>query len=896
MPKVLERDPSWLARPAPGFQLFHHAQSPTTGSSTRASGSDGPSRKIAHRGAEVFFAVGTELRWGDLNLLRDAGEEFERKYGRYGAQASVGEEVQTQQSYRLLKTNVARPITQLSVSPSGEFLVILTSHTCHVAVLPGSSHLRSVDKSPLRVKTFQVGPTAHVLEQSPLMSALWHLLSPTGNCLVTITKDSCVRLWELDRENRSTFDEPSLAVDLKKLANATSAQVDVSTNEYGMNQGFSPDAVEMQVAAACFGGQGGNEEHGWASMTLWIAMSEGDVYALCPFLPSKWIAAPSLLPSLSTSVVEKMRGVENDSEASESTRRVAEQQCRWIAEVDTQDPMMVAGRDDLETFEVYCRPEKPGPVPKLQGPFYVGSELDIGEITDIFAIAPKVDNDALFDNDDDADEENGLSVGVVCVATSTSQVHICLDLDNVEAEWLPARRMRIFTPDEDEKDLVLYETIDLSHKASDNESWCTFTVNPTDRYEVFVSTASGVYALDFNPWIAPLENELASASESGAEFRLDILLNSDKTFVDKPIDIPNSVDQSVNTAISILDASLGFLLLTTATNIPYSAQFDVPLSSQQFAPDAHPSGPFPIPEPRAPYQPAPDLYTPSALPHLIKTAAERNMLGPTSSLKSPIRFSSATLQLLTEAHRLLSAETHRVGLAASDLFRRTERLVAELQEQKRRVGEIMHKVDVVVGEDQDLEDYDGDEGEGEKLVGSEKMEVRINESNDRTVELSERVDELRKKIFKLGGSALSKREVEFEQEVRHLEVSLDPAHGVGDIDAPVEPSAILHLDNSPSSRQQRLREQDREAGTMAARFQNVLELREKLVQQARELAELRQRGQGSVVAERKVSKGFGGEYKKRQLAQVMTLLERETALMEDVSERLARLSGTGRAY
>lgn len=896
MPKVLERDPFWLARPTPGFQLFHHQQSRTKGSSAHESGSHGPSRKIAHRGSEVFFAVGTELRWGDLNLLKDAGEEFERKYGRYGGQASAGEEIETQQSYRVLKTNVARPITQLSVSPSGEFLAILTSHTCHVAVLPGSSHLRSVDKTPLRIKTFQVGPTAHVLEQSPLMSALWHLLSPTGNCLVTVTKDSCIRLWELDRENRSTFDEPALAIDLKKLANATSAQADFSASKYGTNQGFSPDAVEMQIAAACFGGQGTNEEHGWASMTLWIAMSEGDVYALCPFLPSKWIAPQSLLPSLSTSVVEKMRSVEHDHEASESTRRVAEQQCRWLAEVDGQDPMVVSGWDGAETLEVYNRPERPGPVPKLQGPFYVGSELDIGEITDIYAIAPKVDNDALYDNDEDPDEENGLSVSVVCIATSTSQVHICLDLDGVEAEWLPARRSRIFTPDEDEKDLVLYETIDLSHPAHDNESWCTFTVTPVDRYELFVNTSTGVYALDLNPWIEPLENELANASESGADFRLDILLNSEQTLVTKPIDFSNTFDQSINAAIAVLDASIGYLLLTTAKNIPYSALFDVPTSSERFAPDVQPSRSFPVPEPRAPYQPAQDLYTPSALPHLIKTAAERNMLGPTSGLKSPIRFSSATLQLLTEVHRLLSADTHRIGLAASDLFRRTERLVAELQEQKRRVREIMHKVDVVVGEDQDMEDYDGDEGEGERLVGSEKMEVRINESNDRTVELSERVDRLRKKIFQLGGGALSKRELEFEQEVRHLQGILEPAHDAGNAEAPVEPSAILHLDNSPLSRQERLREQDEKAGTLAARFQNVLELREKLVQQAHELLDLRQKVESSVPAEKKISRGYGSEYKKRQLAQVMALLERETALMEDVSERLARLSGAGRAH
>lgn len=177
-------------------------------------------------------------------------------------------------------------ISQLSVSPDGNLLAVLTAHTCHVCVLPSSAHLRSGDDSEIRLKSFQVGPTAHVLEQSPLATALWHPLSQPGvPTLVTITKDACVRQWELDINNRYTFDEPAIAIDLKKLANATTTHADFSASKYGVKKGFSPDEVEMQVAAAAFGGSGNEDENGWSSMTLWFAMSEGDTYALSPFHP-----------------------------------------------------------------------------------------------------------------------------------------------------------------------------------------------------------------------------------------------------------------------------------------------------------------------------------------------------------------------------------------------------------------------------------------------------------------------------------------------------------------------------------------------------------------------------------------------------------------------------------
>ena len=578
----------------------------------------------------------------------------------------------------------------------------MTAHTCHVCVLPSSAHLRSGDDSEIRLKSFQVGPTAHVLEQSPLATALWHPLSQPGvPTLVTITKDACVRQWELDINNRYTFDEPAIAIDLKKLANATTTHADFSASKYGVKKGFSPDEVEMQVAAAAFGGSGNEDENGWSSMTLWFAMSEGDTYALSPFLPSQFRAPSTLLPALTTAVVAKARAIQHDPHSLESEKRNAEAQKKWLAELDVQEPFEFPGETEFDVIEVYSRPQRLGAIPKLQGPFSLTPEPDFGEITDIHVIAPTIDREEWFGEDlEDAPlGEEGLSLGVVCLATNTGKIHVCLDLGGVEAEWLPVSRSRSFGLDdiEDGKELLVFESVDLTSTSSAATSSAAFTTSPSDRYELFVTTPSGVFSLDFKPWIGDLEAELANSSDSGGEFRLDVILDSGSTLVQQPIDLSAHLknDKTIPTAaIAIMDPSLEYFLFTTTPSGPHAATLEIPSTP------SHPYEPeqlaLPPPEPREPYQPPKEFYTHSQI---------KNFLGPSPSeltratMKGPLRFSAETLQIVTEAHRILSHETNQLGLAAADLFRRCERLRSELYDQVIKVREIAARVDAVTGDD-----------------------------------------------------------------------------------------------------------------------------------------------------------------------------------------------------
>lgn len=281
------------------------------------------------------------------------------------------------------------------------------------------------------------------------MKALWHPLGVGGDCIVTITAEAVVRVWELDRGNRWSFDSPNLAFDLKKVAYGKFSEDDFSPIDLKVNRGFSLDGLGMEVASACFGGTGSEAESGWSSMTLWIAMKEGDVYALCPILPSKWQPPSTLVPSLTTTVAAKA-AIQEEELGSLEERRQSDEQYQWLTAIDKQDPISVFGEFGTSTgISIYDRPSSPGPIPRLQGPFRIlpdEEDQDL-ELASIHVIASKLDMEGLMDDEDDEyasveeDDRDGLSASVICLMTTNGRLHICLDLDGVEAQWLPSRKV-----------------------------------------------------------------------------------------------------------------------------------------------------------------------------------------------------------------------------------------------------------------------------------------------------------------------------------------------------------------------------------------------------------------------------------------------------------------------
>jgi nucleoporin NUP82 len=243
----------------------------------------------------------------------------------------------------------------------------------------------------------------------------------------------------VNRSDRSTFSEPTLSIDLRKLANATNDQENLSPSKLGASKGFSPDSFELEVASACFGDYPEQEGvHGWAPMTLWIAMVGGDIYALCPLLPSKWQLPESpgaftVLQTLATSINADFTQTQDNKDAPKEQVETAEKQLSWLSDILYAEPFpeqLPSG----DSISVFSRPSSVPACPLLQGPFSLSSaDVDDFETSDIIVFSLKT----LTESSEETPAE-GIPAAVVCLLTDTSKVHVCLDLQGVVGRWLPS--------------------------------------------------------------------------------------------------------------------------------------------------------------------------------------------------------------------------------------------------------------------------------------------------------------------------------------------------------------------------------------------------------------------------------------------------------------------------
>ncbi|EMD93013.1 hypothetical protein COCC4DRAFT_50734 [Bipolaris maydis ATCC 48331] len=833
MPKILGYTPDWLSRPNPGYHLF--APKHTDGKGVVARRAEpGSQRTIATRGSEIFVAVGNEIRWADLVNLKE----------------------EAQPAYRTLRVSIPLPITRLTISPEEDYLAVSTSHTVHVIHLPDPSLLEGGEEGPLKPKTFQLGPTVHVLEESSVATVLWHPLGYHGRCLVTITKAGVVRLWEINRADRSTFSEPALSIDLPKLANATSDQDDLSASKFGASKGFSPDSVELEVASACFGDFPEQEGvHGWAPMTLWIATVSGDVYALCPLLPSKWqlVESPgsyTFLETLTSSININYTETSEDETVPKDELKTAEKQVSWLSDILYEEPF-IEERQQGDTVKVFARPTSAPAVPLLQGPFIMAPEVDDFELSDMIVFSLKT----LSESEDEETAAEGLPTAVVCLLTDTSMVHVCLDLQGIVGRWLPSPEDEIDVAERHEHELLIVETIALvkDEVSSFNQS---ITPDVHTDFSFFVSHATGVFYISLEPWIRKVEVELSQSQTQGSAFRLKRVLESASTSVDQCLQrrtTGNVADQEVTAAVVIEDGNVGYLLLTSVNGEPQAALLDAPEdglpTQEELAEYMAIAGPHK--EVREAWQPPKELYDSFDLFKSIHIPARHR-----GTLQDEIRLSPANLSLLMDVHRALSAQTSKLQHAVSDLFNRATRLQEEFRDQIYRTSEIAANIEDVTYNGQ-ASSVDGSNYE------SLKIDDRMERVKARQEQINARYEALRRKMVNIGSSQLSEKESSWIEELQTMESAVDPS------------SKTLTDDVDGSER------------PAWQRLERIKQVHQEQAKQIEEATKSAKRGENEGARSNGVK--IASYSRKAENEQVQELIQRNNVLVEAATDRLRRL-------
>lgn len=758
------------------------------------------------------------------------------------------------------------------MSPNCDYLAILTTHTVHICIIPDSTHLTSDDTSPLNTKMFTLGPTTHVTSRAAVMSALWHPLGVNGSCLVTVTSDAIVRVWEIDLSNRWSFDNPTTSIDLKRLADGTSLDQDFSAST-NANKGFSPDSFEMEVAAAAFASKGSGR---WDPMTLWVAMREGDVYALCPLLPQKWAPPPTLIPSLSVAIVGTLGSMEGDPNITEYQKLLSQQQFEWMGDLDSQEPTIVDGPLEEPVIEVYNRPTRPGVVPRLQGPFQLTADADTGDdldtlITDIMVVGKKTEVDDLMEGEDDdleLEERDrvGASITVICLLSASGQTRIYLELDGIEAQWLPPKKKsrlgrQLISPET--PSLLAFQALDtMSPVEMTDNSWPVFSPDVVSRYNLFVTHHAGIIHISLTNWIFRLEKELSGESEAGTDLRVGLVVNSQSCR--EKLYSQSTADATVTLAgvVAIQDPDIGYFLLSATPFDAIALTLESPDDDlvkveepSQGSVEVFQPAPLEFYEPRPIFKPSHTFEQPSALPTLLQRAQTSRHR---AAFRQEVRLSPLTLTVFTDAHRVLSDETYRLGLAAAELFRRCDILQDEFRTQLTKASAVKVKVDMIRGTHRD------------GVSDNAMYEQRIHAVQDRQISLNKRLESLRKTIGRSTTRELSAKERSFFEEVKAMATSVS------------EDEAKKDEEDGGSSNSR--------AEPVWKRLEAAKELKEELLS---EVEAVNKEGETVQSPAYRVEIKVPSDIRRTKLQQVQTLLDRETALVEAVSSRLERLQMGG---
>ena len=371
--------------------------------------------------------------------------------------------------------------------------------------------------------------------------------------------------------------------------------------------------------------------------------------------------------------------------------------------------------------------------------------------------------------------------------------------------------------------MLTLETIQLhASNAKVRHYHSAFTKDVRSNYSFFITNESGLYSVSIASWARALERELMDTGVAGADFRVDLLLRGMSSDVQALVQMSQKQSGRRSSSLSactvLEDSDLGHFMLAEVNGQPFAvtlasiergevdldAALDLDLSlTRPMSSGIDDSGRLDdftvggstvddlggattegaMIEFRPKYQPPEIFWQRSALRSTVESNLQKRQQGKRQQLLSDeIRLSVATLELMTEAHRTLSTETHHLGIAVADLFRRCERLRDEFAEQIGRVDELATRIEGVIG--LDLEDDDelgsddvGEEGEGEeiserKAMGTARIERRMERARLRQAELTARHREIRRRLSRLGAPPLTKAEQAWASEVEELQQTI----------------------------------------------------------------------------------------------------------------------------
>jgi len=392
---------------------------------------------------------------------------------------------ETRTSYKRITTDrkIDYYVNSISINKNGKLLALIGEEGVNVMIIPQTINQINVEEVHANVIT--VGSDIYSSNSGiKIVKAAWHPLSSTNSHLVILSSDGCLRLFDVSSESKEPeqryFIGPQYYNEYKSY----------NSSLYIPGRSISGNSEEMETVSFTFGS--GDD---WEIFTIYILMKNGDVYAICPFLPSKSTVKKSLLENLSLSIEQRWK--ESDPEDLVADQQYRLQRC-WISTVlQNLKPVKINDLDENGEEEVIIN----GNIsrfkdihPVIQGPF-------------LLQPAPIEFDPDECDLDNIASSIISLKTepfSIIVIAFTNGKVDVCLNVAPVEALWMSNNDM---VQDFELPVLAVYETIDLKLKdIPDNFNIKENVVNiKEDKHYpdvCYIYHHGGVHTISFNNWLS----------------------------------------------------------------------------------------------------------------------------------------------------------------------------------------------------------------------------------------------------------------------------------------------------------------------------------------------------------------------------------------------------------
>ncbi|KAF3911600.1 hypothetical protein AA313_de0200351 [Arthrobotrys entomopaga] len=487
-------------------------------------------RTVLLRDTELFISSGKEIRCADLKDLKTASEKGERIPGA---------------GYQTLELpDLDFDILQLVKSADGETMILVGEYDVGIALLPAPGVIALGARSKIVLKYCRLGSNASN-DKSKILRAIFHPLGARP-CVVVLTDDALIKVYEVEFNKESTFVEPSETFDLKQMLGIE------------RNSSFLIDDIEP--VSMCFGGVGSI----WSIFTLYILMRNGEIYSICPFLPSKWMLDSDFMEELKyeLQINQEIRD-SGDSSIPALDRHNAKQICFWIHEISRLIRVQNLANSNLEVDDepagfILPKPTLPEfEAPLLQGPYLLQPAPE--EILD----------ESIFASD--IARIGAAQYAVIAVVWSTGKVDLMLEFESVAPRWHSnSLKYKKFNDRAPYPVISGYESINIPLPGATETSsvvFPSFVIDINFPYTLLLNHGFGVELLNLEDWMNNLSRVMDQEDDEGA---IEEALNrSERTAVIRAIAAPKGVmTHPVLGSSLVYDAYLGYVLIAATISKP----------------------------------------------------------------------------------------------------------------------------------------------------------------------------------------------------------------------------------------------------------------------------------------------------------------------------------------